>query len=118
MTMSDNESDLGSMLGKVLGDVQEEGLAGAGKKLLGGLFGNAFSAFTGGGDTEQGVDEEDDEASPTADRRNTHDDDAEATDDDDDKGVNTAGGNYQDTQVAGKLDHDVDDDIDGDEDDT
>lgn len=94
----DNDNDLGSALGHLIEDVQEEGFAEAGKKLLGGLLGGALQgALNAFGD----------EASS---------DDSGGSDDA--TVVNNAGGNYSDSQVASRRDHDVDDDIDGDTDDT
>jgi hypothetical protein len=109
--MSKDENSLDSLLGHVLEDVQTDGIAGAGKKFLGGLLSNALGGITG--DTH-GDSEDDSEEAEEA----TDSDAVESPDGEDGAVINTAGGNYLDKQDGRKHDHDVDDDIDGDDDDT
>ena len=114
--MSHNESDMSELLGKAMKDAQEEGIAAAGKNLLGGFLGNALGGFLGGGNVEEettrGDEEESEETEETGEAEETE------TSDEDEPVINNAGGDYSRTQVAAGRDHDVDDDIDGDDDDT
>ena len=107
-----NENNMGDLLGGALNDIKEEGLMGAGKKLAGNMLGNFLQGLTGGAETEE--DEETEEASDEEEETEETPD----AEEDETLVVNNNAGSYEDNQVAANRDHDVDDEIDGHEDDT